>query len=63
MTSQTITAQTAALEIVAQMSDDDRASYDRDAWLEGVSLMLDGEWAHLTEDDVLDAIDAELTAA
>lgn len=58
----TDTATTAAATIYAQMNDDQRASYDRDAWREGVSLMLDGEWAHLTEDDVLDALDGMIGA-
>ena len=49
---------TAASQIVDQMSEDDRAAFTRDAWRDGVSAMLVDEWAHLDLDEVLAAIEA-----
>jgi hypothetical protein len=51
-----ITARDAATEIVSQMSSDDRAAFTPEAWRDGVSAMLDGDWAHLDLDEVLDAM-------
>jgi hypothetical protein len=50
------TAAEAATEIVDQMSDDDRANFDRDEWFEGVSNMQASGWEHLDTDDILDEI-------
>lgn len=45
-----------AREIVEQMSDEDRATFTCEAWRDGVSAMLQGEWAGLDLDIVLDQV-------
>jgi len=46
----------AARQIVEQMSDDDRRTYTRTGWSEGIGMMLSEDWSHLEVSDVLDAI-------
>lgn len=52
----TITAKEIAIEIVGQMSADDMASFEPDAWREGVGNMLQGDWAGADLDAVLAAV-------
>jgi hypothetical protein len=48
-----------AAEIISQMGSEDRASFDRDAWFEGVSNFQAG-MEHLSTDDILDEIERQL---
>lgn len=46
-----------ALQLCSQMSEDDRQTFTRDKWREGVALNIaasDGRYAALDVDDVLD---------
>jgi hypothetical protein len=52
----------AAAEIVEQMSSDDREGFDRDASRDGISVMLQDEWAGLDIDDLLDAIETRIAS-
>ena len=49
-----------AKEIVSQMNADNRASFAREDWREGVEIMLVDEWAGADVEEVLDTIEAEL---
>lgn len=50
-------AKTAAAEIVSQMNTEDRAGFTREGWRDGISAMLQGEWAGLDLDEVLDEVE------
>lgn len=49
-----------ALDIVAQMSGTDRRDFTRAGWTDGVSAMLQGEWADADLEAVLDEIESDL---
>jgi hypothetical protein len=51
------TPETVAEEIVLQMTPEERAGFEIDAWREGVSAMLFGQWRGLPVDDVLRRLD------
>lgn len=54
------TAKAAAAEIVSQMNAEDRRSFTREGWREGVESMIVDEWSALSADDVLSAIEDRL---
>ena len=56
-----ITAKKAALEIVNQMSQEDKETFTPDKWIEGVGHMLVDEWNHLDRDEVIFYISWHLT--
>lgn len=56
------TAADLAAFIVDNMSADDIASFERDAWLDGVSAMQADGFEDIDTDDVLDAIEAIIAA-
>lgn len=49
-----------AIEIADQMSADDMANFEPDAWREGVGNMLQGDWAGADLDAVLAAVAEEV---
>ena len=51
----------AAAHIIAAMTDDDIAEYTREGWYDGVSAMLVDQWGRLDLDEVLDAMDAQIS--
>jgi hypothetical protein len=54
------TVQTAAAQIVGQMSTEDREAIRRDgaeSWREGISRMLTDEWSHIDEDELLGEVE------
>jgi hypothetical protein len=52
-----------AKEIVAQMTETERADYDRTEWADGISQLTWDHWGDVTIAAVLDAVDAELASA
>ena len=56
------TAHAAARQIIDQMSTDDRASYTREGWRDGIAAMMVDDWADLDVDAVLTAVETVLAA-
>jgi len=49
-----------AIEIVSQMSTEDRARFNRDEWFEGVGNLQAGGMDHVSTDAILDAIEDQI---